>query len=557
MLTRNYSNVFKMAAFLIFLVSLMLLGFPTTASSQSPGQSATPVPGPYECKTGASFEVFDADYSEVVQVCPANKENKDGKIKSKKLYIVIHNTANPSATAILGNIRAFQNSYADLDERRSAHYIVGLNDKNEVQIIQLVKETDIAYHAGDVSKLNGQLIDNSNSIGIEVVGSGTLQGWPADAIYTAVANLVKDIVLRHQQQGQDIELNRDYIVGHEEISITGKPDPGPNWDWQRFMETELEADYVPAAKIMVDQDPDTNKITLSIEARKSTRTHYQLEISEDGGAFRPFTKIGVDGKIKNTPIYSEDSPKVYKLASYDPESQEHPVKVCYRARTLRDNYIYVNPSGFSCVVIGLPGFDYDRPDRDAAVVTQSAYPIVKPGQEVVLLFRMRNTGLLSWKPGGQYVFINTGGESFGLETRLVVSEQIWTNEEITFSLKFNAPSKVAAYTTRWQMAYIDPVTGVELFGRETGGVITVLPEGNTGGLEQIIQTIIDNAVQSANQKFEDYLESLQRRIQAEIEKQFRNLLISICPPLAPILSVVIGGGMAIQRKNRRSNGSRK
>jgi hypothetical protein len=107
------------------------------------------------------------------------------------------------------------------------------------------------------------------------------------------------------------------------------------------------------------------------------------------------------------------------------------------------------------------------------------------------------------------------------------------------------------------MAYIDPNAGIELFGKETGGVVTVLPEGNTGSLEQIIQTIIDNAVQSANQRLEDYLNDLQRRIQDELEKQFRNWLLSICPSLAPIIGLVISGNLINQGYRRRSNAIRK
>jgi N-acetyl-anhydromuramyl-L-alanine amidase AmpD len=554
MTARFFYGAIKVAILLILFFFFAFLGEIHTAASQSPTQKPTPTPDPYECKTGENFEMFEADYFAVTQVCPAHKTNKDGKLDSKKIYIVIHNTDNPSATAVLGNIRAFQNYYSNPKERRSAHYLVGLNDKGEVQIIQLVRESDIAYHAGGVTKLNGQWIDNSNSIGIEVVGSGTLDGWPADAVYQSVAALVKDIIRRHKEQGQEIELNRTFIVGHEEISVEVKPDPGPNWDWQRFMQDELGTDYVPSVEFHSERNIDTNEVSLSVEARKSTRTHFQLEVSEDGGEFVVLSEIETNGKVANSPLYNQDSPQIIKLASYIPDVQEHPKKICYRAKTLRESFIYVNSSSTDCVIVGQPGFSYTLPDRDAAVVSQSTFPIVKPGQDVSLTFRIRNTGILSWLPGGRYVFINTGGETFGVETQLAIPVQIWTNGEAEFQVDFKAPHDVGAYTTRWQMAYMDPLNGIQLFGKETGGIVTVLPEGNTGKLEEIVQTIIDSAVQSANQRLEDYLSELRQRIQDELEKEFRNRVLSICPPLAPLFGLVISGALINRSTKRRLDG---
>jgi N-acetyl-anhydromuramyl-L-alanine amidase AmpD len=542
-------RVALMIVSLFTFLGLVLSGFSTIPASQISIQmpSPTPTPRPYKCYIEPpNYQTFEADYLGVTQVCPAHNQNKDGRqIKSKKLYIVIHSTGNTRATSIQVNIDIFQNPIYGV----SAHYIVGLNDRDAVQVIQMVKETDRANQAGNVTKVDGQLIDNSNSIGIEVVGIGTLDGWPADSVYQAVGDLVTDIARRHKEQGQEIELTRNFIVGHEEISTIGKPDPGPNWDWQRFMEQDLAGTYIPAVKIHAERNKDTNTVTLSLDARKSLRTGYQLEVSEDDGTFRALSELAKDGKIANTPAYGKDSPQTFVLTPFIPPVQEHPVKACYQAKTIRGTYTYINPSSLDCVIIGSAGFNYDSPDRNADVVSQDAFPIVKPGEEVDLRFKMRNTGILSWKPGGQYVFINTGGETFGLETQVVVPQQIWTNEAVEFHLRFRAPQKPSAYTTRWQMAYINAEKNIELFGKETGGIVTVLPEGNTRNLKEIIQTIIDNAVQAANQKVEDYLADLQRRIQAEIENAFRNWLVGICPPLAPLFGIVISS-ILVNRRNR-------
>ena len=74
----------------------------------------------------------------------------------KILYIVLHNTADPGATA------KNEHDYFSSDGKgASAHYFV--DDKDTLRI---VKDMDIAWHVGDGAGAYG--ITNSNSIGIEM-----------------------------------------------------------------------------------------------------------------------------------------------------------------------------------------------------------------------------------------------------------------------------------------------------------------------------------------------------------------------------------------------------
>lgn len=77
--------------------------------------------------------------------------------KSRKIeYIVIHNTADPGATA------ENEFKYFSTDGREaSAHYFI--DDK---EILRIVNDMDIAWHVGDGQGKFG--ISNSNSIGIEM-----------------------------------------------------------------------------------------------------------------------------------------------------------------------------------------------------------------------------------------------------------------------------------------------------------------------------------------------------------------------------------------------------
>lgn len=153
--------------------------------------------------------------------------------------IVIHDI---EGTA-LGAVSWFQNSKA----RVSAHYVV---DASEGRIWQMVKERDIGWHAG-----NRDI--NARSVGIEHEGFAYRPGFYSAALYEASARLVRSISLRH-----NIPRDRTHIIGHHEVPHPTRPgsfggsnghtDPGPYWDWQRFMtlvrnDARLQSKNFPAA----------------------------------------------------------------------------------------------------------------------------------------------------------------------------------------------------------------------------------------------------------------------------------------------------------------------
>ena len=101
----------------------------------------------------------------------------------------------------------------------SAHYVVGLDGT----IIQMVKEEDKAWHAGD-SVWYGKKDVNSVSIGIEIVGDGVKPF--TEKQYVVVAWLCREI--KNRQSIAD-------IVGHADIAVPKgrKVDPKP-FDWAKF-----------------------------------------------------------------------------------------------------------------------------------------------------------------------------------------------------------------------------------------------------------------------------------------------------------------------------------
>ncbi|WP_369249737.1 N-acetylmuramoyl-L-alanine amidase [Streptomyces sp. R41] len=127
--------------------------------------------------------------------------------------IVIHVTQSRFTAAA----RAFQ----DPGHRAAAHYLVRASDGH---VAQLVREADVAYHAGNREW-------NERSIGIEHEGFvDAPDRWFTHFAYQASAELAADISARY-----DIPVDREHIVGHHEVPGATHTDPGPYWDWDRYL----------------------------------------------------------------------------------------------------------------------------------------------------------------------------------------------------------------------------------------------------------------------------------------------------------------------------------
>ncbi|MGV9772732.1 N-acetylmuramoyl-L-alanine amidase [Streptosporangium sp. NPDC003464] len=125
--------------------------------------------------------------------------------------IVIHVTQGSYA----GTISWFQNPAAQV----SAHYVVRSSDGD---ITQMVREKDRAWHARDY---------NSRSVGIEHEGYVDNASWFTDTMYRASAALTRSIADRY-----GIPKDRTHIVGHVEVPGNDHTDPGPYWDWTKYMQ---------------------------------------------------------------------------------------------------------------------------------------------------------------------------------------------------------------------------------------------------------------------------------------------------------------------------------
>jgi hypothetical protein len=146
-------------------------------------------------------------------------------------FVVVHATEG----AFWPSVRWLRNEQA----HASSHFIVSRRGR----IIQLVHTSDVAWHAGNMSI-------NKASIGIEHEGLvDDPAGFPT-AEYVASARLVA-----YYARLALMPIDRGHIIGHAEVpnpfdaarvgGADGHTDPGPHWDWDRYLRLVRKFAYPP------------------------------------------------------------------------------------------------------------------------------------------------------------------------------------------------------------------------------------------------------------------------------------------------------------------------
>jgi N-acetyl-anhydromuramoyl-L-alanine amidase len=103
----------------------------------------------------------------------------------------------------------------------SAHFFLRRNGK----VIQFVDCDKRAWHAG-VSEFLNQERCNDFSIGIEIEGSSDFDY--TDKQYERLAKLTKSLCMFYPLK---------YVAGHSDIAPLRKQDPGPRFNWLRFLKS--------------------------------------------------------------------------------------------------------------------------------------------------------------------------------------------------------------------------------------------------------------------------------------------------------------------------------
>lgn len=146
--------------------------------------------------------------------------------------LVIHNISLPPGQFGGRHVQAFFRGDLDpaihpyfteiADMKVSAHFLI----ERDGLITQFVSCLDRAWHAG-ASIHSGRENCNDYAIGIELEGVDEQPYEPAQ--YDALVTLTRAI------QAAYPAVSPYRITGHEHIAPTRKTDPGPAFDWQRYL----------------------------------------------------------------------------------------------------------------------------------------------------------------------------------------------------------------------------------------------------------------------------------------------------------------------------------
>jgi N-acetylmuramoyl-L-alanine amidase len=167
---------------------------------------------------------------------PNKRARRDGE---RLEFVILHGTWMAGDDGALARL-------TDPVAEVSCHYYV----TRAGDIIQLVEEDEVAYHAGRSRAVNSEGVEvdglNGWSIGIEIANSGPFGAAPPTpeqeanpdweraepytmAQYDAVIDLLRDIMARHPA------ITKERVLGHDVVSPGRKSDPGRHFDWE-FLE---------------------------------------------------------------------------------------------------------------------------------------------------------------------------------------------------------------------------------------------------------------------------------------------------------------------------------
>jgi len=145
------------------------------------------------------------------------------KRNSKKIkFIIFHYTGMKSESDALSRL-------TDIQSEVSCHYLI----KNNGEIVKLVPDLYIAWHAGKSSWKHYKSL-NQNSIGIEVTNPGHEHGYKkfTKKQITSLLKLSRFLIKKYK-------INPKNILGHSDISVLRKKDPGENFPWECLSKNKI------------------------------------------------------------------------------------------------------------------------------------------------------------------------------------------------------------------------------------------------------------------------------------------------------------------------------
>ena len=137
-------------------------------------------------------------------------------------FIIFHYTGMKSESAAIKRL-------TNIKSKVSCHYLI----KNNGQIIKLVPDLYISWHAGRSSWKN-YISLNNNSIGIEITNPGHSFGYKkfSKSQILSLIKLSRSLIKKYK-------INSKNILGHSDIAPERKKDPGEKFPWRHLSKKKI------------------------------------------------------------------------------------------------------------------------------------------------------------------------------------------------------------------------------------------------------------------------------------------------------------------------------
>jgi len=150
----------------------------------------------------------------IIQKSSPNQSKSSRSYRDIK-FVIIHYTGMQSE---IESIKRLINPKSKV----SCHYLINRNGR----VIQLVKDTRVAWHAGK-SKWKKFINLNNNSLGIELVNKGHEYG------YQNFSNKqIKSLIRLCKKLKKKYFIKKENFLGHSDIAPLRKNDPGKKFPWK-------------------------------------------------------------------------------------------------------------------------------------------------------------------------------------------------------------------------------------------------------------------------------------------------------------------------------------
>lgn len=152
----------------------------------------------------------------MLQICSPNHSNKS-RHKNQIKFVIIHYTGMQSEVDSIKKLK-------DPKSEVSCHYLINRKGK----IIQMVKDNNIAWHAGR-SRWKKFVNLNKSSLGIELVNKGHNHGYQNFS-----GKQVKSLIWLCKKLKKKYSIKKENFLGHSDIAPLRKNDPGEKFPWRKL-----------------------------------------------------------------------------------------------------------------------------------------------------------------------------------------------------------------------------------------------------------------------------------------------------------------------------------